>query len=1460
MSIRNILGSASSAMDVFFDECNTRALTVSEDVTINGGLNISGGFKTDTLEEKTLNNGIDLKNKIQLKNYTLAQANSLPTKKLGDVIFIIDNNKINFWNGSAWTELDISGGNPFNQDLNTTNNVTFNDVTTTTGLINSVNVGDLKTDVDGFPDELKNLTASEITQLEQINLVTISNAQWAYLGELNQALKTSDNVVFNEVSGNIKTDSIDEQTADNGIRLQKKIAMKSYTTIERDALLNVVNGDIIYNTTNNEFEFYENGQWKLGAGNPFNQQLNTTDNVVFVEVGANIKTDLIGELSANNGIVMNNKITLKSYTTAQRDSLVGVVNGDMIYNSQTNRINIYESSTWKELTIYDQSLNTTDNVTFNDVDVSGDLAVDDIGEKSVGAGVRMLSKLGLAQLTTIQRDALTAVNGDMIYNITTNEFEAYENGQWKLGFGNPFNQQLNTSNEPTFVNATVGTMKLNNIDENTLNNGIRLDKKLTVKSYTTVQRDALVGVSNGDMIYNTTDNHFQFYENGAWTNNDTGNPFDQTLNTTDNVTFNQVTVPTITTTGDLTLNSTTNNKLITPSTIDNGAGENFVIMRNGLNRITMGGSSMTLHTSINVNGINTSGASDQTLSRNSVEKLRLGDTFNSSSQPLHIDNINELTASGGVNIGSNLNVTNAEINLTHTSTADDDHALEIDCNAAGFGDVKAIDVVYVSGGINTGDLEEGILINLDETGANGGDFSGYELVATEGNMDAIYGVKVGGGIGPIDQLSGVFSNPTVGEVNAVDDLADLVNPAVNVNIFTNDNDTVTVGNSSKFEEIEFILSTPANQSIQPTFEYSTGVGTWTTFSPTDGTNGMRNTGVLLWNDGDIPTWAPGAGGAYLIRITRTRNVLSTPPVCSKLQILVAAEYSWDKNGDITANSINVSSVNVDTIDEKTTDNGIRLDKKLRLKSYTTVQRDALVGVANGDIIYNTTDNQFQFYENGGWVNSGGNPFDQSLNTTDSPTFNNLTITGLVDGRNISDDGIALDALVTNVGGITAGEGSQLQNIDTVTISNAQWAHVGNMNQGVATTDNVTFNQITGTLQTAAQTNINQLGTLVDLQVDNISVSGNSISSTDTNGAIILAPDGTGIVSCANDMHVHDIAIDAPNIVTLNKANTDLDLRSTGTGLLRLNQTVFTDGTDVTIPDAGKLNFGVASGRRIEGFTGVNPGIYHNAPAGEKHYMYINGIEQCIFGDTVIDFKNNDVNTTGFVTATNMQMGSNQLNTVSGNLSLKVNPASEDIKCETRAFTLDSLSSGNASTLGMRGNTGSANWEIRAGAVANSLDFYNITNTTSHMRINSTGAVVMNSLNSSAVGTNLIISGGEILEDSSSRRYKENIQNSLIDSSFIYDLKMKDYTAKNDVDSKLCTGFIAEELAENKDARRYVNYKQIDGLNLPNSINYRYLVCPIIEEMKKMRTELDIYKSMNLENRLNYLEEQMKNIP
>ena len=46
-------------------------------------------------------------------------------------------------------------------------------------------------------------------------------------------------------------------------------------------------------------------------------------------------------------------LTVPEYTTAQRDDLDSPENGQMIYNSTTNRIEIYQNNDWAYMTVSD---------------------------------------------------------------------------------------------------------------------------------------------------------------------------------------------------------------------------------------------------------------------------------------------------------------------------------------------------------------------------------------------------------------------------------------------------------------------------------------------------------------------------------------------------------------------------------------------------------------------------------------------------------------------------------------------------------------------------------------------------------------------------------------------------------------------------------------------------------------------------------------------------------------------------------------------------------------------------------------------------------------------------------------------------------------------------------------------------------------------------------------------------
>ena len=60
-----------------------------------------------------------------------------------------------------------------------------------------------------------------------------------------------------------------------------------------------------------------------------------------------LETNSIGKYSGNN-IAVDDSLNLKSYTTTQRDALTSAT-GDLIYNSTTNKVQVYNSSSWSDL-------------------------------------------------------------------------------------------------------------------------------------------------------------------------------------------------------------------------------------------------------------------------------------------------------------------------------------------------------------------------------------------------------------------------------------------------------------------------------------------------------------------------------------------------------------------------------------------------------------------------------------------------------------------------------------------------------------------------------------------------------------------------------------------------------------------------------------------------------------------------------------------------------------------------------------------------------------------------------------------------------------------------------------------------------------------------------------------------------------------------------------------------------
>jgi len=351
------------------------------------------------------------------------------------------------------------------------------------------------------------------------------------------------------------------------------------------------------------------------------------------------------------------------------------------------------------------------------------------------------------------------------------------------------------------------------------------------------------------------------------------------------------------------------------------------------------------------------------------------------------------------------------VDILHTSVEADDHALELDVDAAGYGDVKAIDINYCTGAIAMGQDEAVMLLNIAQCGATGGDVFGLEILATDSGSAGIYGLKTGAGIGPVHQDSGTFANPTTGTDNTPStDVPAMIDGSTGTTtaIFENDNEYIIIGSATAFEEMEFILTTTANVSIKPTFWYSTaGTAQFTQFTPVDGTNGFKNTGVIAWDASDLTGHvADDVTGTFDIKIIRTRNNLTTSPILGYAKTAATTEYLWDKDGKITINNLEstvatgtapfivasttlVSNLNADLLDSQ--EGSYYLDSA----NFTGTNWTDLTN--SGDTTLHDHDGISENTTHRGSDGSDHSFIDQSVTSGSSPTLDGTNFTGIPDG-------------------------------------------------------------------------------------------------------------------------------------------------------------------------------------------------------------------------------------------------------------------------------------------------------------------------------------------------------------------------------------------------------------------------------------------------------------------------------
>ena len=126
-------------------------------------------------------------------------------------------------------------------------------------------------------------------------------------------------------------------------------------------------------------------------------------------------------------------------------------------------------------------------------------------------------------------------------------------------------------------------------------------------------------------------------------------------------------------------------------------------------------------------------------------------------------------------------------------------------------------------------------------------------------------------------------------------------------------------------------------------------------------------------------------------------------------------------------------------------------------------------------------------------------------------------------------GEGIDTTVTNNVLTIAGEDATTSNKGIASFETANFT----VTSGAVATKNITLG--TSTLTNGSTTTT--LGGLLQLDVDNLRIDGNSIISTDTNGGITLDPNGTGHISASNAL-IKDVATPVDPNDAANKAYVD----------------------------------------------------------------------------------------------------------------------------------------------------------------------------------------------------------------------------------------------------------------------------------------------------------------------------------
>ena len=180
-------------------------------------------------------------------------------------------------------------------------------------------------------------------------------------------------------------------------------------------------------------------------------------------------------------------------------------------------------------------------------------------------------------------------------------------------------------------------------------------------------------------------------------------------------------------------------------------------------------------------------------------------------------------------------------------------------------------------------------------------------------------------------------------------------------------------NSTNGKFFVYVADDDSNQWVQPSFPTPTAI---TDLGIADGTVGqlLRTDGAGAFTFIDAPSSGDSIGNftlaASVIDTDDSSGIVITPPVTTSSDLTVQNDLTVRNTA--YANKFVSTSTGTPTIDSANTitltapDGVIVSGGPFRLPSFTTTQKNALSSV-NGDMVYDSTLNKAQVYENGAWA-------------------------------------------------------------------------------------------------------------------------------------------------------------------------------------------------------------------------------------------------------------------------------------------------------------------------------------------------------------------------------------------------------------------------------------------------------------------------------------------------------------